>query len=190
MKISNIKCQISKIERENRKSLKHFWILICIFNFCILIFNFLGCSSIPTRRVTEKGEVITVEKPLGVASTLRFEDIPVPNGFNIVRGQSFIYQDASVRVGLLKYSGWAKASQVISFFKSQMPLYNWNLINVVEFGNITMNFVKADESCVITVEPLTTKSLINIVISPKSGTLTTGFGASNKLSPSAKKERF
>lgn len=139
-----------------------------------------GCSSIPSRRVTDTGEIVTVEKPLGISSVLRFEDVPVPDGYSIIREQSFVYQDAAIRVGLLRYSGWAKPDQIISFYKSQMPLYNWNLINVVEFGNIHMSFVKNDENCTITVEPLTAKSLINIVISPKSGNITTGFSASAK----------
>lgn len=138
-----------------------------------------GCSSVPSRRITDTGEIITVEKPLGVSTVLRFEDVPIPAGFNIVREQSFIYQDASIRVGLLRYSGWAKPNQIVAFLKSQMPLYNWNLINVVEFGDTHMSFVKSDESCTITIEALAAKSLMNIVISPKSGTIATGFDASS-----------
>ena len=143
----------------------------------ILCLNGASCTSIPSRRVSQSGEMVAVEKPLGVAATLRFEDVPIPAGFNIVRDQSFVYQDSAIRVGLLRYTGRANASQIILFFKSQMTLYNWSIMNVVEFGNITLNFIKGEESCVITVEPLTTKSLVNIVISPKSGTLRTGFSS-------------
>jgi hypothetical protein len=67
-----------------------------------------------------------------------------------------------------------------------MSLYNWNMVNVVEFGDITMTFVKADENCLITIEPLTTKSLLNIVISPKAGTLNTGIGSAFGL----RKDKF
>lgn len=151
--------------------------------FGLAILN--GCSSVPSRRITDTGEIITVEKPLGVSTVLRFEDVPIPTGFNIIREQSFIYQDASIRVGLLRYSGWAKPNQIVAFLKSQMPLYNWNLINVVEFGDTHMSFVKNDENCTVTIEALAAKSLMNIVISPKSGTIATGFAA-----PSGKRSRF
>ncbi|MDD5449230.1 MAG: hypothetical protein PHO42_01345 [Candidatus Omnitrophica bacterium] len=148
--------------------------------YAVLIFGLLGCSSIPSRTVSESGDVVRVEKPLGVSTFLKFEDVPVPAGFNLVRDQSFIYQDNALRVGLLRYAGRANSSQITSFFKAQMPLYNWDIINVVEFGNTTMNFVKSDEDCIITIAPLTTKSLINIVICPKSGTLSSGFGSGSK----------
>lgn len=157
------------------------YVLAMVFGLTVLN----GCSSVPSRRVTDTGEIITVEKPLGVATVLRFEDVPLPAGFNTIKEQSFIYQDASLRVGLLRYSGWAKANQIVAFFKSQMPLYNWNLINVVEFGDTHMSFVKNDENCTITIESLTAKSLINIVISPKTGNISTGFGA-----PSSRRGKF
>jgi len=170
-----------------KKGLPNCKVKIAGFLFIFIIsITIAGCTSIPERRVTESGEVVTVEKPLGVASTLRFEDVPIPAGFNLMRDQSFIYQDSSIRVGLLRYAGRANPAQIIAFYKSQMSLYNWNLVNVVEFGNITMSFVKADENCLITIEPLTTKSLLNIVISPKSGTLNTGIGSAF----GAKKDKF
>ncbi len=155
--------------------------IVIVFGLTILN----GCSSVPSRRITDTGEIITVEKPLGVSTVLRFEDVPIPAGFNIIREQSFIYQDASIRVGLLRYSGWAKPNQIVAFLKSQMPLYNWNLINVVEFGDTHMSFVKSDENCTVTIEALAAKSLMNIVISPKSGTIATGFAA-----PSSRRGRF
>ncbi|MDD5585253.1 MAG: hypothetical protein PHV55_09415 [Candidatus Omnitrophica bacterium] len=142
---------------------------------CILILA--GCTTITTRRSTESGEIVHVEKPLSVAAALRFEDIPIPSGFSGLRDQSFIFQDGSTRVGLVRYAGRAGSSQVINFFKTQMALYNWDLLNVVEYENTTLNFIKSSESCVITIEPLTTKTIISVVIAPKTGTINTGFGS-------------
>jgi hypothetical protein len=159
-------------------------IIISAFVLICVVSSITGCAGVPTRRVNESGDVVRVEKPLAVSSTLRFEDAPVPAGFNIIRDQSFVYQDSSIRLGLLRYAGRAKASQVISFFRAQMPLYNWNIINMVEFGTLTMNFTKADENCVIVIEPLTTKTLVDIIISPRSGSVSTDFGSGSR------KERF
>lgn len=135
-----------------------------------------GCTNMPVRRASESGEAIRIEKPLGVSATLRFEDVPIPSGFNNIRDQSFVFQDASMRVGLLRYFGRANADQVIAFFRSQMALYNWDLQNIIEHGISTMNFIKSDETCVITIEPMATKTVLSVVISPKKGTMTTGFG--------------
>ena len=143
-----------------------------------------GCSSVPSQIVNDSGEVVRVEKPLGVANTLRFEDVPTPAGFNMIRDQSFIYQDSSIRVGLLRYSGHPNSSQVVSFFKAQMPLYNWKMINVVEFGNVNLNFIKADESCIITIEPLKTRTILSVVISPRTGSISAGSGSASR------KERY
>lgn len=153
----------------------------CNLIFLILVITALclavaGCATAPLSRTTERGEVIKVEKPLSVATDSRFEDIPIPAGFNCIRDQSFIFQDASTRVGLMRYVGRSNANQVLAFFKSQMALYNWDLQNIVEHGFATMNFVKSSESCVITVEPLSTKTIISVVISPKKGTMSTGLG--------------
>ena len=135
-----------------------------------------GCTSMPTAtRSGDAGEGVRIEKPLSVAAILRFEDVPIPSGFNILREQSFIFQDGSTRVGLVRYAGHANESQVITFFKTQMTLYNWDLLNTVEYGHITMNFVKSNENCVVTIEPFTTKTIISVIISPKTGSINTGF---------------
>lgn len=135
-----------------------------------------GCTAMPIKSASGSDQVSHIEKPLGVADDLRFEDIPIPAGFSALRDQSFIFQDASLRVGFLRYSGRANANEVITFFKSQMTVYNWDLQNIVEHGLTTMNFIKSDETCIITIEPLATKTLINIIISPKKGSVTTGLG--------------
>jgi len=136
-----------------------------------------GCDSLPSRRSSDTGEPVHVEKQLDVATTLRFDDIPTPAGFNNLRDQSFVFQDSSIRVGLLRYAGRPNANQVAIFFKTQMTLYNWELENTVEHGIATMYFTKGEETCVITIEPLTTKTVVNIVISPKKGRMSTGIGS-------------
>jgi len=137
-----------------------------------------GCASLQTGGRDESG-ALRVKKPLSVAGTLRFEDVPTPERFRNLRDQSFVFQDGGTRVGFIRYAGRPNADQVISFFKTQMPLYNWDIINIVEYGDITMNFVKSSESCIITITPLTTKTVISIVISPKTGKISSAFGTKN-----------
>lgn len=134
-----------------------------------------GCASMQPRGEGESGN-LRVQNSLNVAGTLRFEDVPTPALFSNLRDQSFVFQDGATRVGFMRYSGRPNADQVISFFKTQMPLYNWDIINIVEYGNITMSFVKSSESCMITVTPLATKTIISIVVSPRTGKISSAFG--------------
>ena len=134
-----------------------------------------GCVSEPMRR-NSSGEPLTIDKPLNVASNLKFDDVPIPAGFSIIRDQSFVFQNSAMRVGMMRYAGRASAEQALLFFKTQMALYNWDLQNVIEHIVSEMYFYKGDETCTISIEPLATKTLINIAISPRTGTFSTGLG--------------
>ena len=105
---------------------------------------------------------------LAVASRLKFDDVPVPSGFKIIREDSFIFQDSSVRIGLIKYAGRPNAEDLVNFYKDQMPLYNWNLINIVEYGRAVINFEREGQTCIVTVEPYSTKTILTIAIAPRS----------------------
>ena len=112
-------------------------------------------------------------KALDVAMKLRFEDVPVPSGFRIIVPESFTFQNEVLRVGILKYSGPAGTDQVIGFYKDQMPLYDWQLLNVLEHKNSIMNFDRQDQSCIIVIEPKGQKTYITITVAPKAGRAST-----------------
>jgi len=128
--------------------------------FFALVF-LTGCASFPIQRTPS-------DKPLEPAPLLKFSDVPVPQGFKLLANESFIFQNENGRVGLLRYAGSPTADQVVSFYREQMPQYGWFLLNIVEYGRRVLNFDKQNESCIITVEPTTTKTLISISIGQKS----------------------
>ena len=105
--------------------------------------------------------------PLEVSGVLRFDDIPVPYGFQILQEDSFTFENERARVGLLKYRGKSSPDQVVAFYREQMPLYNWEMLNVIEFGQRLLNFEKDEQTCIITVNPERSKMLVTIAISPK-----------------------
>lgn len=109
-----------------------------------------------------------IEKNLAVASTLRFDDVPVPSGFIPISDGSFIFQSESLRAGVLKYSGKSSPEAVMLFYKEQMPLYNWQLINLIEYGKKQLNYEKTAQSCIITIEGTKSKSTLIISVGPKS----------------------
>ncbi|MFA5338838.1 MAG: hypothetical protein WC317_01660 [Candidatus Omnitrophota bacterium] len=109
-----------------------------------------------------------VEKNLAVSPLLRFDDIPVPAGFSQLSKESFIFQTESVRAGVLRYEGKAGQESVMQFYKQNMPVYNWQPINTIEFGLKQMSFEKPGQNCIVVIEGNRTKSTITISVGPKS----------------------
>lgn len=135
----------------------------CLLFFASIIIN--GCA---TPGYKDSPTVSGIEKGLTVASTLRFDDVPVPSGFLQISNESFIFQSESLRAGVLKYSGKSSPDVVMQFYKDQMPLYNWQLINLIEYGKKQLNYEKIGQSCIITIEGTRTKSILTISVGPKS----------------------
>lgn len=102
------------------------------------------------------------------AALLKFQDLPIPSGFIYLPEQSYAFQSANFRAGLLKYQGKATGDQVTVFFKEQMPMYNWHLINIVEHARRMLSFEKDQETCVITLDEKGSRSEITLSVAPKS----------------------
>ncbi len=142
------------------KSFK-FYIAILIFAFCI--FNFFGCANL-TRKFKSRPSTGSLE-PQAIG---KFSDIPVPSGFKLLPEDSYAFESVNLRVAVLKYQGKASPDQVVDFYKEQMLMYNWNLLNIIEYGQRLMNFDRDTETCIITLEPKGSGTLITISIGPKS----------------------
>jgi hypothetical protein len=130
---------------------------------CFCIFSLLGCAM-----VFKKEDSIQKNPALLEPSTsLKFSDVPVPAGFKLLPQNSYSFESSGVRVGVLKYQGKASPEQVISFYNEQMPMYNWNLLNVVEYGERLMNFERENETCIISLLPKRSTVLITLSVGPK-----------------------
>jgi hypothetical protein len=99
---------------------------------------------------------------------IKFSDIPVPVGLKNLPNQSYSFESSGVRVGVLKYQGKGNAEQVINFYKEQMAMYNWTLVNIIEYGQRLLNFERENESCIITIEPKGSSVIMTISLGPKS----------------------
>jgi len=135
------------------------------FTCCLLITALTGCSSLSGT----KGENPGFLEPQAL---LKFNDIPVPVGMKNLPQQSYSFESSGVRVGVLKYQGKSDPERVITFYKEQMRLYNWNLVNIVEYGQRLMNFERDNESCIITIQPKGSSVFLIISLGPKSQNLT------------------
>ncbi len=130
----------------------------------ICITSFLGCAT----TFNDKSGLPKNEAMLEPSGILKFSDIPIPSGFKSLPLDSYSFESAGVRVGLLKYQGKANSDQVVNFYKEQMVMYNWNLLNVVEYGEKLLNFERESESCIITLSGKGNNVIITISLGPKS----------------------
>lgn len=122
-----------------------------------------GCTSI-----SKKGQV---GKPLESQLALRFSDMPVPANFKMLAEDSYSFESSGVRVGLLRYQGKASTDQVVNFYKEQMPMYSWFLLNITEYGDCIMNFEREAESCIITIVPKGKSVVVSLSFGPKAAIL-------------------
>ncbi len=136
---------------------------IVLLSVCLCVLVLSGCAGL-SKQDKQMGNSGLLEPQ----ATLKYNDIPVPAGFKLVAEDSYSFESAGVRVGLLKYKGKARPEQVVNFYKEQMPMYSWSLLNVIEYGQCILNFEREQESCIINM--LTKGSIITLTISvgPKS----------------------
>lgn len=135
--------------------------LIC----CLLAVFLTGCSTFSNSSKSENSGALEPQ------AIIRFSDVPVPVGLKSLPKDSYSFETSGVRVGVLKYQGKANADQVITFYKEQMAMYNWNLINIVEYGQRLMNFDRENETCIINIEPKGNTVTVTISLGPKSQVL-------------------
>ncbi|TAM40609.1 hypothetical protein EPN54_02515 [bacterium] len=129
---------------------------------CLLAAALTGCSTISDNKTTTNPNLLEPQ------AILKFNDIPVPVGLKNLPSQSYSFESSGVRVGVLKYQGKNNPDQVVNFYKEQMPMYNWNLVNIVEYGQRLLNFERDNETCIITMEPKGSAIILTISLGPKS----------------------
>jgi hypothetical protein len=143
--------------------MKYFIKSICSILFVSLFAAvILGCSTASNSRLEPQ-------------SILKFSDVPIPNGLKPLPQTSYSFENAGVRVAVLKYQGRANIDQLINFYKEQMPMYNWNLINIIEYGQRLLNFERENETCIITLQVAgfwNEDALVTVSLGPKSQNLT------------------
>ena len=123
----------------------------------------LGCGNLSSPRITgERGP----EKGRPVATSYRFDDIPLPSGMTLNRKESFIYETGATRTGLLVYEGKGEIDALAAFFKQQMPNYQWRLVSNFEVHNVMLSFIKEGWTSVIYIFPQHTETKIEVRVGP------------------------
>jgi len=119
----------------------------------LLIVGVYGCQNIKNllsyRTVRDREP--EVKQPL--ATSYRFEDIPLPPGMTLNRKESFLYETRATKTGLLIYEGRGEMEKLSNFFKQQMPKYQWRLVSNFELHNVMLTFIKEGWSSIIYILP-------------------------------------
>jgi hypothetical protein len=128
------------------------------------VMGLYGCAGLSKKDTLPREEAL-----LEPQVALKFSDVPAPVGFKLLAGDSYIFESAGIRVGMLKYQGKADVEQVVNFYKDQMSLYNWNLLNTIEYGERLLNLERENETCIIRILAKGNNITVSIAIGPKSG---------------------
>ncbi|MDD4939734.1 MAG: hypothetical protein PHE18_08285 [Candidatus Omnitrophica bacterium] len=129
----------------------------------LLVAGFAGCASAANKSSLPKEETF-----LEPQAASKFSDIPVPSNFKFLSQESYSFESGGVRVAVLKYQGKADVDQVVNFYKDQMPLFNWNLLNAVEYGQRLLNFDREQQSCIVNLTNKGKSVSLVISVGPKS----------------------
>jgi hypothetical protein len=142
--------------------IKNILILVLLGSF---VLGFWGCAGVQSKDTKSGGSAM-----LEPQTMFKFADIHVPRGFKLMPQDSYSFESSGVRVGVLKYQGKANIEQVVNFYKEQMPMYNWNVLNIVEYGDRLINLDRENETCIIGLLPKGNNITVTISVGPKSQT--------------------
>lgn len=139
----------------------------------VLLFIFLiGCAGL-TPQLKPEEEGVFIDKKPGVITEqtstryYRFKDVPAPDNFKLDEAKSFVYETPSLKAGILLYTGTGKRADVVNFYKDEMPLYGWKLVNIFEHQGVDMIFDKEGWNCRINISKSFRTNTIEIKIGPK-----------------------
>ncbi len=135
-------------------------LFLLLLSFCSACL--LGCGTLFKKGSLPKSDV------LEPSIMTRFNDVPIPSGFKLLPKESYAFENAGTRMGVLKYAGKANIDQVVNFFKQQMPMYNWHLLNIIEYNQRLLNFDRDNETCIINIATGFNSVLITVSLGPKS----------------------
>lgn len=103
-----------------------------------------GCRSSQARARSSK---------LVVSQAPFHRDVPVPAGFRMVDQASEDWSNGSARYVRHEYRGPADKPAIRAFYRKQMPLLRWRLLDDSNVhGRIKMRFDRDGESCTISIE--------------------------------------
>lgn len=121
-----------------------------------------GCSRLGSERKTSREAPSVGEQ----ARYYHFQDVLIPHGLKAEMDKSFIYENPSLKVGRLVFSGRVQAYSLVNFFAANMEKDGWKLVNKFGFKDVVLNFSKPDKTCTINVYDRPVKTIVEVWMGP------------------------
>ena len=137
---------------------------LAVISFSLLVGLTLvtGCSRLGRERKTSK-EMPEVGQQ---ARYYHFEDVLIPHELKLKMGESFIYENPSLRVGRLVFSGRVQAQSLTNFFTNTMENDGWRLVNKFGFKDVVLNFSKSNRNCTVNIYDKPVKTIVEVWVGP------------------------
>ena len=139
-----------------------------------------GCNSNPTKKVPFEVPVVAfnddgqyLPKRVGpglVADTESYiPDVPMPIGFKPVVSQCSSSFDGVARTVNHVYQGRARAAETVLFYRQQLPIYDWKLMDkqVHDDETTSLHFVKGSETLSLRLSDRFNVATIEVYMSPR-----------------------
>lgn len=86
---------------------------------------------------------------------VQFADIPVPEEYDIVPRDSYSFQGAMFRNGMLVYQGQLDWSIALDFYRAQLPRAGWRLVKTEKgYDHRVLYFDKGQEKLIVVVRQI------------------------------------
>ena len=136
------------------KKVKENTFIIALFlNALILIFLTACATESILKKETSAEAPIKVEegKEITISSYYDFDDVSIPDEFELKKEKSYIFHTSEFTTGLLTFSGRVETDSLISFFLNKMSQDGWRFLSSFKSPKNIMMFKKGNRYCVITI---------------------------------------
>ena len=113
-----------------------------VFNYALLAGIMLpliattGCQQLTIPRAISGAPA---DQPIPAG---RFHDVPVPSTFRPISDRTFVFENPSLKAGILVYKGKLSVTDTVNFFKDHMPANGWRMVSSLEVKDVIMKFEK------------------------------------------------
>ncbi|MCD8350820.1 MAG: hypothetical protein LUC93_09450 [Planctomycetaceae bacterium] len=104
--------------------MKNIWVS-CLAATALSLACAAGCNEYQNEWVTVGPE--SVQGDVSLYRDVQFADIPVPAEYTLLERESYSFQGALFRSGLLQYQGPLEWTQALDFYRQEFPNAGWAL---------------------------------------------------------------
>ncbi|MDH7500936.1 MAG: hypothetical protein QHH30_11210 [candidate division NC10 bacterium] len=119
---------------------------MAITMLCALSLSLWGCMQKTYTAAPPEGA-----EPTPLPPAYRFEDLPVPATMSLVRAESYIFEAGTLRAAIMVYEGKDDPSELVKYYRDNMPQHQWKLVSVFESQEARLTFRKPGWSCSISI---------------------------------------